>query len=188
MGNVIGPGCRGLIPYLVKHAVRNPEGRIPAAMRGAGRIVRDYVPIEHIVDAWLCAMRTKLRGGSVLTLNVGSGRGLSNSEVAEEVREALAERGYRLELQFENVLGEGEARRAVLDVEATTRQFGLPPPDAGAVRDSIRQAAMYWLARETAEGAGDACRQPTQSTKGVASPRAQGLRDTVDASEVPSDG
>jgi nucleoside-diphosphate-sugar epimerase len=151
IGNVIGPGCRGLIPYLVSHAVRHPDGKTPASMRGAGRVVRDYVPVEHVVKAFLRAAAIPIQRGQSITMNIGSGRGLTNGEIAHEVASALRERGTLLDVRFEKALGEGEARRVILDVERSARLLRLEPPDAVHVRASVRTSAVYWLDRLTAD-------------------------------------
>ena len=41
-GNIVGAGCRGLIPYLVSHALKFPDGDVVAQLRGEGRLIRDY--------------------------------------------------------------------------------------------------------------------------------------------------
>jgi UDP-glucose 4-epimerase len=145
ISNVIGPACRGLIPYLVLHAVRHPNGRTPALMRGAGHVTRDYVPVDHVVQAWVRAAELDVARGKSITLNVGSGRGLYNGDIADEVKAVLAEEGVRLDVRFEKRLGEGEARRVVLDVERTSQLLDLEPPSAATVRASIRESALYWL-------------------------------------------
>lgn len=151
IGNVIGPGCRGLIPYLVSHATRHPDGKTPASMRGAGRVVRDYVPVEHVVKAFLRASSIPIQRGRSITMNIGSGRGLTNGEIAQEVASALRERGVLLGVRFEKALGEGEARRVILDIERSSRLLRLAPPDAQTVRASVRASALYWLERLTSE-------------------------------------
>jgi nucleoside-diphosphate-sugar epimerase len=144
-GNVIGPRCRGLIPYLVAHARRHPDGAVPASLRGNGRIVRDYVPVEHVVGIVQAALVHDYAPGASPVYNVGSGRGLSNREVAGIVKRVLAEEGLALRMNFGNPVAPGEARRAVLDVRATTRAFGRKPPRPGDVVDAIERAVRAWL-------------------------------------------
>lgn len=153
-GNVIGPRCRGLIPYLVRHAVRHPDGSVPAALRGNGRIVRDYVPVEHVVRVIQAALGHAWADGESPVYNVGGGRGLTNREVAGVVKRVLAAEGLALRMDFGNPVAPGEARRAVLDVRATTRTFGLRPPAPDAIVDSIERATRYWLAVEAPRRAG----------------------------------
>jgi nucleoside-diphosphate-sugar epimerase len=144
-GNVIGPRCRGLIPYLVAHARRHPDGSVPASLRGNGRIVRDYVPVEHVVATVQAALAHAYPAGASPIYNVGSGRGLTNREVAGIVKRVLAEEGFALRMDFRNPVAIGEAQRAVLDVRGTTRAFGLKPPSPADVVAAIEGATRAWL-------------------------------------------
>ena len=145
LGNVIGERCRGLIPYLVRHARRHPDGAVPASLRGRGRIVRDYVPVEHVVQVMRASVASACAAGTSPVYNVGCGRGLTNREVAGVVKRVLAEQGLDLRMDFGTPVAHGEARRAVLDVRATTREFGLRPPAPDAVVDAIERATRDWM-------------------------------------------
>jgi len=145
-GNIVGPGCRGLIPYLVSHALRFPDGDVVAQLRGEGRLMRDYVDIGTALDAILKAAALPLAAGQGKVFNIGSGRGLSNGEVARMVAEVLLEKGYRLTMNFANPVPAGESEAVVLEVSETTRGLQLPPPSAETIVDSIRQATLAHLA------------------------------------------
>lgn len=149
LGNVVGGRCGGLIPYLVRHALQYPDGGVPARMRGAGKVVRDYVPLEHVVALMLLAIDRKYASG-VHTYNVATGRGMTNRQVAGIVSDELRSHGYRLSVEFEPRLAPGEARRAVLIPSRTTRHFGIAPPCAAEIEHAIRVAARDWIQRETA--------------------------------------
>ena len=89
-GNVIGPGCRGLIPYLVQHALQHPHGDVLAEMRGNGRLRRSYVPVWQVCYAIAGLIQAdELAPGQVEALNVACSCDLTNGEVAAEVAEAL---------------------------------------------------------------------------------------------------
>ena len=141
LGNVIGPNCRGLITYLVRHAVKYPDGSVPARMRGGGRVIRDYVPVEYVAHLMELAASREFAPGSAPIFNIGSGRPRSNGEVAEIVKEWLTRQGYRLNIEFEPDVAPGEARQAILRTEATEKFFGVEPPDENAVRASIVEGA-----------------------------------------------
>jgi nucleoside-diphosphate-sugar epimerase len=149
LGNVIGEGCPGLIRYLVRHAVRFPGGSEPAQLRGAGRVVRDYIPVEYVVRVMQRVLELRMRQGTCLTLNAGSGHGLTNRFVAERVQTVLAARGYRLALHFSDHIAPGEAWRVTLDIRRTTRRLGVAPPELDAVAAAIERAALDWLETET---------------------------------------
>ncbi|MCP5152937.1 MAG: NAD(P)-dependent oxidoreductase [Ectothiorhodospiraceae bacterium] len=146
LGNVIGAGCRGLIPFLVRHARRHPDGAVPAVLRGGGALLRDYVPVEHVVDVVLAAADRCAGAGELTVLNVGTGVARSNRFVAEAVVAALAERGLRLAVEFTAPPEPGEATRTAMDVSATRRLLGVTLPDEAAVLASIDSAVAAELA------------------------------------------
>jgi len=136
-GNVIGPRCRGLIRYLVRHALDHPDGNEPARMRGFGRVERDYVPVEHIVEVMLESAAREWPPGSVSIFNVGAGRTMTNGAVAKLVKRRLGQHGFPLAIRFDDPLAPGEAERSALDVSRTGKFFGLAPPGIPQVRLSI---------------------------------------------------
>jgi nucleoside-diphosphate-sugar epimerase len=148
LGNVIGADCRGMIPYLVEHALRYPEASVPARMRGGGQIIRDYVPISHVVrvlaNAALHAPKTLQS-----CFNVGTGRGTANGEIAEIVTAILAEQGYRLRIEYADEPAPEEARRVLLDVASTTAAFDVAPPSRDAVVEAIADSVFSRLGRLT---------------------------------------
>jgi len=144
-GNVIGAGCRGLIPFLAGHVLRHPEGGAPARLRGNGRLVRDYVPVEYVVRVLRAAAEAEWMPGSAMVLNLGTGRAMTNREVAGIVQHAARRLGYRLELSFEDPAGPGEAEEVVLDMRETVRLLDLEPPGHDEVRAAIAAAAVEHL-------------------------------------------
>lgn len=144
-GNVIGAGCRGLIPFLVNHALANPDGSPPAQLRGQGRILRDYVPVEYVVACIQRAAEIPLAAGRFEVLNIGSGQSLSNREVASVVAATLAEQGLPLEQNFDHPIAAGESARVVLDVRKTQRALDLDIPRTDEVIESIRVATLHHL-------------------------------------------
>jgi UDP-glucose 4-epimerase len=146
-GNVIGPHCRGLIPFLVQHALSHPGGAIEAQCRGRGLILRDYVPVQHIVQLlWAAACRV-WEPGTFRVFNAGTGRGMTNGQVGNIVMRVLGEQGYRLNISWDAPLGPGESSSIVLGVDETSETFGIPPPNQDAVVASIEAAVISWLAQ-----------------------------------------
>jgi UDP-glucuronate 4-epimerase len=146
IGNVVGPGCPGLIEYLVRHARRFPDGSAPAELRGGGGLIRDYVPIGYVVEAMVAAVGLEQEAGAAVALNLSSGRGLTNREVAELVGAVLEEQGYRLRFRWDNPRAPGEVTTTILDPSATERSLGVPAPDREGVVEAIRAAALAALA------------------------------------------
>jgi nucleoside-diphosphate-sugar epimerase len=159
IGNVIGPGCGGLIPYLVRHAIANPDGKAHAQLRGGGRIIRDYVPVSYVARVMAQAASHAWPSKETRTFNVGTCRGTANSEVAAIVRSIVAEEGYRLNIDYADEPAPGEAWQAILDSSATTQAFGIEPPGEDEVLDVISAAARSHLHRQTstAQAAGIHC-------------------------------
>jgi nucleoside-diphosphate-sugar epimerase len=159
LGNVVGPGCRGLIPFLVRHALRHPSGDIAAECRGGGAVIRDYVPVSYVVGAMIAALNLPLESGVVATFNVGTGRPLANRDVAVVVQRVLRQQGYDLRVSWDHPLLPGEATAVVLNVDKTVQTLGLPLPVPEATVAAIEEATRSWLrAYEEADGVvPDAC-------------------------------
>jgi UDP-glucose 4-epimerase len=144
-GNVVGTGCRGLIRYLTDHIVKHPDGGVVARLRGEGRLMRDYVPVGYVVEVMTAVAQRPWEQGTLLTLNLGTGRAMSNREVAGIVRETAHGLGFRLDLRFDDPPGLGEAREVVLDIDDTVRWCGIEPPPAEDVRQTIVDAVRQSL-------------------------------------------
>jgi nucleoside-diphosphate-sugar epimerase len=144
-GNVVGSNCRGLIPYLVNHAVKNPGGSVPARLRAQGKVMRDYVPVDYVVALLLAAMRTDWQPGSSHTFNVGTGRVTTNGDVARMVQKTLRRRGYELNIVFDSPLLPGESRRVILDMKTTVKTLGVPIPSRAAVERAIEEGTISHL-------------------------------------------
>jgi nucleoside-diphosphate-sugar epimerase len=144
-GNVVGRRCRGLIAYLVNHARRYPEAEVPAQCRGNGRIVRDYVPVGYVVETLIAAMNVACTPGSLAQFNIGTGRGMTNRQVAGVVAGTLKRRGYKLRINWDAPIAPGEPRAVVLDTRSTYRRFGLRVPRADDVAGAIEDAAASYL-------------------------------------------
>ena len=139
-GNVVGPGCRGLIPYLVDHAHEDPEGRRAVQLRGDGALVRDYIPVEHVTAVMRAAMQMPADAGSCAGYNIATGQGMTNKQVSEAVAGVLRKHGYQLSPNFSNPRGDGETETTVLRIESTRERFDIPVPTADEVLDSIERA------------------------------------------------
>jgi nucleoside-diphosphate-sugar epimerase len=144
-GNVVGPGARGLIPYLVNHACRFPDGSEPAQCRGSGCVLRDYVPVTHAAKALMTGLKIQLPSGTHVALNVGTGKPVTNGWVARVVTRQLSLKGYKLHIDFANPLIESESRQVVLKSEKLTELTGLIPPSLEEVESAIEQAVDFEL-------------------------------------------
>ncbi len=150
MGNVVGSGGAGLIGYLVRHAVKHPDGAVPAGMRGGGRIIRDYVPVDYVVKIVERVLaKDPVRDTTIY--NVGSGRTMSNGEVADIVKGWLARQGYALNIAFQDEPAPGEAIHSALETGVTEKVLGLRPPTEQDVHEAIVAAASSCLSKTMSE-------------------------------------
>jgi nucleoside-diphosphate-sugar epimerase len=145
-GNVIGRRCRGLIGYLVEHALRHPGAETPAALRGGGTLIRDYVPVSYVARAIQRATEIPLSRGSSAILNVASGRGLTNRAVAEVVQRVLRDHGVELTMTFGSRRAPCEAKCEVLETAASNDKLGLRGPTEEEVIAAIEDATVDHLA------------------------------------------
>jgi nucleoside-diphosphate-sugar epimerase len=145
LGNVIGPRCRGLIPHLVRHARNHPAGTVPVRMRGEGQITRDYVPVQHVAEIFKRASMREWPGGVAHAFNIGTGRGMTNGEVAQIVADVLHAEGFELRIDPTAPLEAGEAEHVVLDIGKTTSAFDLDAPSVESVHSAISAAVISWL-------------------------------------------
>jgi nucleoside-diphosphate-sugar epimerase len=155
-GNVVGPGCRGLIPYLVRHAVAHPDGAISPQLRGGGTIMRDYVPVDYVVEAAIAASEIALTPGVPASFNVSSGRGMTNGQIAALVTGVLEREGYRLRPDFGTPVAAEEARFEILEAQSSAAALGIRVRSADEVASAVEAATRHELhrARMVASGAG----------------------------------
>ena len=145
LGNVIGAGCRGLIPFLVGHAKKHPEGDVPAQLRGQGKLLRDYTPVEYVVQAFQLALDHNWKSGTSPIFNIGTGRGIDNREIAGMVTRVLERNGYRLQCNWDNPVPAGEAIRIVLNPDRLEHEFGLKAPSPEEVEKSVEESVLSHL-------------------------------------------
>ncbi len=145
LGNIIGPGCRGLIPYLIRHAKQYPDGATPAQLRGNGVLVRDYTPVSYVVKVIQAVLSMTWPPGSSELFNLGTGGGMTNREVTKIVQRVLAREGYRLTVCWDNPVPAGEAHSIVLDCGSLIRKFGIGSPSRKEVEACIEDSALEHL-------------------------------------------
>ena len=145
LGNVVGTRCRGLIPFLVCHVKKYPRGMPAAQLRGKGRLIRDYVPIEHVIEVMISALDRTWALGTCPTFNVGSGLRTSNRSVVGIASKVLRSQGYELIPDFKHPAAPGEVREVVFNIESTLREFDVQRPSRAAIAKSIREATLSYV-------------------------------------------
>jgi nucleoside-diphosphate-sugar epimerase len=149
-GNVVGAGCRGLIPLLVNQATGRRAGEI--ALRGGGEVYRDYVPVDYVVDHILEAAtklsKSRRDGGGHLIFNIGSdGRGyFSNRQIALFVADSLHKRGRGApQVRTTPNLVLGEVMHTLLDTKGTSGFFSVKPLESRDILDAVEAAVESYL-------------------------------------------
>jgi nucleoside-diphosphate-sugar epimerase len=150
-GNVVGEGCRGLIPYLVRHAVCHRDQAVSAQMRGEGEILRDYVPVSFVAEMMKVIAQRQWPSGAFAAFNLGTGESTTNGYVAAMVQRILRSRGYPLQIDFSNPLMAGEAQAAVLNITGTELTFKVKRPKQREALQIIRESTLYWLDKARSE-------------------------------------
>ena len=138
MGNLIGT-VHGLLRYLLDHAQAFPSGSKPAQLRGDGVLVRDYIPLSHVLRSFSAALNRDW-GPGCHTINVASGIGITNGEVFEVVRKELQELGYQINARWSSTAAPYEAEAVALDPRSMLEQLGIAPPAREEIISAIRQS------------------------------------------------
>lgn len=149
-GNVIGAGCRGLIPLLVDQAMGRRAGEV--ALRGGGEVRRDYVPVGYVVDHILAAIdklsKARRDGGSHMIFNIGSNKlgYFSNLQITRFVEGYLHKHDKavpRTRLTPSLVLG--EVMHTALDTQGTSDFFGIEPLETDDILGAVEAAVASYL-------------------------------------------
>lgn len=144
-GNVVGARCRGLVPYLVKHAKQYPNAERPALCRGDGSVGRDYVPVEYVASVLVAAL-SKPQEPAVYAFDIASGFVMTNGEVGEIVTRELARAGFKMVIDWSAPLVLGETQWTHLDPARVEAHFPeLRRPDRKNVEDALREAVQSYL-------------------------------------------
>ena len=145
-GNVVGAGCRGIIPFLVAHGLKHPDGSVAAQCRGKGQIVRDYVPVSFVVRALRAGLEMECPSGSHRTFNVGTGRVTTNGDVGRIVQSVLSGYSVDLQINWNNPLMAGESGEIILDMTESVRQLSLEIPPHEETVQAIVESVDYIMA------------------------------------------
>jgi UDP-glucose 4-epimerase len=149
LANVVGDGVHGLIGHLIEHACRYPDGLEPVRLRGAGRMLRDFVPVGHVVRAMVAALSREWEPG-LHVFNVASGYAMTNGEVFEVVQAALKRRGLAIQPHWGPSPAYGEAQNIVLDPEGQMKGPGLEPPTEEEILLAIEASVDAGVTRRLA--------------------------------------
>ena len=104
-----------------------------------------------------------------MAFNIGTGRGMTNGEIADIVITTLEAEGLRLRITWDSPLKPGESNAIVLDMAETNDVFQCPVPDREAVVDSVRQGVLTRLRRQPQDGSSP--RPAESATSKFESPR-----------------
>jgi nucleoside-diphosphate-sugar epimerase len=120
--NVFGAGqdpdspYSAVIPLFIKHAL----GDTTATIYGDGKQSRDFVHVDNVVDANLCALQSGISG---VAMNIASGQSHTLLELVEGIS-VLNNR--RLETAF-GAPREGDIRHSLADISLAAAKIGYRP-------------------------------------------------------------
>ena len=121
VANAYGPGQSATGGQgFVAAAIRATIDKRALEVWGDGSVVRDYVYVEDVVEAFLLAA---LYGGEAKTFNVGSGRGLSLNDVLDDVAAVLG-RPCQVDYSYERAI---DVPWNVLDIDLIKAELGWRP-------------------------------------------------------------
>ena len=131
VGNPYGPYQLVGVPIgVMAHFIRRAVNGEPLKIYGDGSVVRDYVSIRDVAEAFAIATVQPLASGEY---NIGSGKGLSINEVADLVEREVGRRPLRDYAPNRTF----DAQRVVLDITRFSAATGWTP--ATDICDGIRE-------------------------------------------------
>lgn len=140
--NVFGPGQALSNPYtgvLANFSSRIASGQAPTIFED-GRQRRDFVHVNDVARAFRLALEKQEAIGQ--TINVGSGRSYSVTEVAEKVAEAM---GSDIRPEITGKARTGDIRNCFSDISKARRLLGFEPQRS--LEDSLGELAD-WVASQ----------------------------------------
>ncbi|PWR26063.1 UDP-glucose 4-epimerase GalE [Zavarzinia aquatilis] len=111
-----------------------------------GTAIRDYVHVGDLAQAHVAALRHLLAGGESLTLNVGTGKGLSVAEILAKGAEVL---GHAVPHRL-SARRVGDPPSLVADASAIHRRLGWEPRWSDV--DTIIRTAAAWHSSQRGAG------------------------------------
>ncbi|MCB8839352.1 NAD(P)-dependent oxidoreductase [Aurantimonas sp. VKM B-3413] len=140
--NVFGPGQALSNPYtgvLANFSSRIAAGQAPTIFED-GKQRRDFVHVNDVARAFRLALEKPEAKGE--TINVGSGRSYSVTEVAEKVAEAM---GSDIKPEITGRARSGDIRNCFADISKARRLLGFEPERR--LEDSLGELAE-WVASQ----------------------------------------
>lgn len=107
-----------------------------------GTCIRDYIHVTDLAEAHVAALRALLEGGESMTLNLGTGRGISNRQVLEAVARVTGR-------QVPHTVGDrrpGDPAELVADPSLAESTLGWVAQQSDI--DSIVRTAWGWHQRD----------------------------------------
>lgn len=114
----------GQLPFsgqgLIATAIGSGISDIPIRIYGQRETIRDYIYVKDLAEGIFQALEVGAAGG---VYNVGTGRGIDNLQVVDEVRQVLQEIGHKLKI-LRSQPRPGDVRGNVLDCRKLQRLTG----------------------------------------------------------------
>lgn len=141
-GNVYGVGSKqkgSVVAKFIKEAL-NPE-KTTWEIFGDGSQTRDFIYVEDLIEAILCAIETPDVGGEIF--QIATSKETTVAEIAEALNEILNRHGYA-KMHIENKrFRVGDARRNFSDTSKAKRRLGWSP--SVDLPDGLDRTFRYFL-------------------------------------------
>ena len=141
-GNVYGVGSKqkgSVVAKFIKEAL-NPE-KTTWEIFGDGSQTRDFIYVDDLIEAILCAIETPDVGGEIF--QIATSKETTVAEIAEALNEILNRHGYA-KMHIENKrFRVGDARRNFSDTSKAKRRLGWSP--SVDLPDGLDKTFRYFL-------------------------------------------
>lgn len=133
-----------IIPIAVKAALEDREFVIFGNdyQTPDGTCVRDYIHVLDLAEAHILALEKIMQNGGGLTYNVGTGKGYSNKEIIDAIRDVT---GKELKVRIEG-RRPGDADVLVANVEKIKAELSFEPKNSDI--HTIISSAWKWHSKE----------------------------------------
>jgi len=120
VSNPYGPkqkkiGLQGLIGTVLANAIKSE----PIEVWGNGEVIRDYIFIDDVVSACICAIESNVSG----VFNIGSGVGFSVNQVVKKIEALTAKKIEVKYTKSRNI----DVNKVVLNIGKAKRELGWEP-------------------------------------------------------------
>lgn len=128
-----------ILPLLIKAAINNGDFTIFGNdyLTDDGTCIRDYINVADLASAHVSALDYLLKGQTSVELNLGSGIGISNLQLAN----GILDLGYKFKINF-GPRRSGDPARLVANNDLAKKVLGWEPKNSDL--ENIIKSALSW--------------------------------------------